>query len=361
MNINVNPVNDPPVIFPYFNRSENMNEGSSIILGFHATDVDNTLVQLSGQVITFPLRGSLYDCVPTQNGGCTNGEPIQLQSGSNQFVLNPLSPAEWAVVFVPNPNDDGRNYATIGFSASDPDNARSQAALTTIRVLAVNNPPVVSVGGPFDNVLLGESVPLINTTVYDSDAFSKPLLLIISVVSGEGIIGLNSDEAFQTRKSGTSTIPAPCNIDSTGILTCTASQQALNDYLQTLFYNGSAVGVHILNVFVNDLGHGAEPGTEAENERTDAANITVTYEDSDDSKTDQNNNLTYAVIGASLAGVGLIFGGGVFLKKIMQPNTESGYFEKMAFDDVDATVVASPYYLEPVGTGTNILYEDPNH
>jgi hypothetical protein len=75
----------------------------------------------------------------------------------------------------------------------------------------------------------------------------------------------------------------------------------------------------------------------------------------------QNNNLTYAVIGSVFAGVGLMVGGGVFLKKMMKPSTESGYFEKMAFEDADSTVVASPYYMEPVGTGTNVLYEDPNH
>jgi len=140
--ISVLPVNDAPVIFPEFNLVVNeCDEDTYIIIKFHATDVDNLLSELNGDVVSFlyqGVNGDYFNCNgnnPNKTlGDCMIGDVLR----ADVFAAA-ANDANYSFIFIPKPNQNGK--ARLLIQVVDPEYATSAKVAVEILVNPINDPP----------------------------------------------------------------------------------------------------------------------------------------------------------------------------------------------------------------------------
>jgi hypothetical protein len=113
--INVLPVNDPPVIVPFFATLPNkvsIDEDTNFTIEFNVTDIDSPTSSLKA-FLTTPLstNSRIFQCVATSTGSCQPGVEISAPS-----ELVKVADGQWKIFFLPKPDTYDTMY--IGFSLS---------------------------------------------------------------------------------------------------------------------------------------------------------------------------------------------------------------------------------------------------
>ena len=130
VNLNVTPVNDPPVAIPV---NAVGNEDAPIALNLTGSDLDGTVTSVT--ITTLP---------PATQGILTKADGTPVVAGV------PLTPAEAAgLIFVPAPNFNGS--VVIPFTVTDNEGGISTPANVAITINAVNDPPIATPIAPTGN------------------------------------------------------------------------------------------------------------------------------------------------------------------------------------------------------------------
>ncbi|SNW62034.1 Immunoglobulin-like fold protein [Orpheovirus IHUMI-LCC2] len=140
--INVIPINDSPILIPFFDDRVEVWENSTVDITFAGFDIDDAEGTLVSVVSTYQGRGSW-----------------KLSRGEN---------LRWTITYTPTPNQSGKNYETIIIYIKDPHGAISNIGVVFIDVKHINRPPVLQVTSPI-YTLVGETIILNGNSATDVD------------------------------------------------------------------------------------------------------------------------------------------------------------------------------------------------
>jgi hypothetical protein len=294
--INVNPVNDPPVLIArneptdtsilLFNTTasglENAcDEDTYIIINFNVTDIDDLPSTLNGDLVQFLYQGApgtYYHCQTDviEHGDCHRGDPL----GEETFLplLSDATHASFRFVFVPDPNANG--VARLLLQATDPHYGTSSREIVEITVRPINDPPdfvtanatlgTVSGTGRDKWTIISEVFDIdfffgytVNVTYTLHEASSTPYTN--ATVAKREIGQSTTDEPVE--KLGWFVMPQstaaggspPCILaDDNLSITCQDLIEDVNGWLKagiTLEFDERVVGRIIVELNVNDLGN----------------------------------------------------------------------------------------------------------
>ncbi|PRP88604.1 hypothetical protein PROFUN_03015 [Planoprotostelium fungivorum] len=346
--VNVVHVNQAPVLV-YDSLTFSGLENATIIISFNGTDIDSPASSLVGTVTKLPQRGSLYTCIyNAETDNCTAGELLVYKDNTaatvpHYNIVNNVT--MFKAVFVPVPSTSQLVYAVPSFNIYDDVRAVSNTFTPKIRVIAVNQPPTLGYR-PEYATLTDAVLPLPNVTVADPDAGNIAIYLKINVTSG--VINITSEAAHRlTRNSA-------CNFTTTTI-ECTASQSTLRAYLLSLSFTPTDAGNHTVQLYVNDLGAGADT------DRKDISHLSASGSFSiivtaPTVPAPARKDLTWVVgVGSAAGAISAAAAVALVAKLIKKPDDE--IFNSM-LDFDSAGVVDNPLYIQQETDKVNPLYEE---
>jgi len=357
--INVEHLNKPPVLTPgptavsiYYNET--------FTLTWNATDIDSSVESLRGVLSYPPIKGSLYNCVyNAEDDTCSKGDQLAI-TGSSTVFINQTSTGVFRVIFAPIFGDNGKVYATPIFIAIDDYLAPSDLSYKpSIRVKAINQAPVLAVGGPF-SVDQGSSVSISNGTTFDDpDSGAIPINMVIMYLGDSSVtLQINTTSAFTPSKKAPE---GDCIYnDNRTMVNCTATKGTLRTYFSFLRFDAlssTALGNHTVEVTIDDLGAGAEAEDAASTRKRVTGTITVEVTGiAEVPVARSNNNLTAAIAAGSVGGaLGAAAAVGLVAKLIKKPD-ESQFAAMLDFDG--AGVTDNPLYVANNAEVVNPLYDD---
>ncbi len=248
--INVRPVNDPPVIIPFFSLLpiwNEMDEDTEHVLSWNVTDIDSPLDSLTVDSRAFPqtFAGKLYQYVPNGDG-YTRGAEI---TGSG--LIPRVSPGIWSVIVVPNPNVYDNTFLRLRLTAYDDYQAPSLPVNAPVRVLPINDPPVIAATEQTLTRTDNMQITLGFISVSDIDAGRKNVNVSFTVQDNTvGVFGFDSLTSREER-----TNPCTLNAANTSVV-CSDDLASLNEkWFKLIVYYPGTSGSQVITVFADDLGH----------------------------------------------------------------------------------------------------------
>ncbi|PRP87942.1 putative dynein heavy chain [Planoprotostelium fungivorum] len=350
--VNVIHVDQPPTIIPGDASYANYENGN-IVISFNGTDIDTPAPLLLGNVAKFPQRGSLFTCNYTaSDDSCVPGSQIAYRLNDNDFppVYTDNTTAVFKFVFVPTPGTSQIVYAVPSFSVMD-DYEKSSAVYTPkIRIIAVNQAPVLGYKSEYES-LNNATLPVTNVTVEDPDGGSIRILLRINTTL-PGRINLTSHAAWiETRNS-------ECNRTDDGVhevIECLAPQSSLRLYLQSLTFASPVVGNFTVGLYVNDLGAGADSDRRDISHKDASGTFGVQVTTVTEVVPDTGKPLTWAVgVGSAGGALGAAAAVAAVARLVKKPDNEI-FANMMDFDS--AGVVDNPLYVETSKDVNNPLFD----
>lgn len=101
--INVLPVNDPPVIIPFFATLPNkvsIDEDTNFTISFNVTDIDSPISSLKAYLTTpLPSTSRIFQCTTNSINNCQPGVEV---SAPSEVVK--ITDGQWRLFFQPKPN-----------------------------------------------------------------------------------------------------------------------------------------------------------------------------------------------------------------------------------------------------------------
>jgi hypothetical protein len=358
--INVRPVNDPPVIVPHFNvlpDPNEMDEDTELIISWDVTDIDSPIESLKTTITSqIPSVSKMYMCVPNGDG-CDRGDQLTVPG-----EIPAVSPGVFKVILVPDANIyDARSFARLNMYATDDFEARSQPEIALIRVLPINDPPVIS--GKEFTVTRSEDlkVPLGALQVSDIDVTRlQSVIVTLTVNDNTGTFAFEGNDAEAITEPiaierGETPSP-PCTLSEDGFsVQCRDTLERLNElWFKTIVFYPGETPRHVITVFANDQGH----TDKWDRPLNDTKLIIVTVgEDTGLLGTPETDNtLTIAVavsVAGAVAAVALI----IFLVRDKLAGNTDAFFEQLT--EPLTTGGVNPIYQSNVVGGENPVYQ-PN-
>jgi len=161
-------------------------EDTPVTVNLAATDSGNSTFKF---VITqMPARGQLYQVAATGGMGA-------LISNVPALVSDP----QGRLTYLPPPNQNGSSLGSFGFKASD-GNSLSSAALLTIHVTPVNDPPVAR--ADYAQVRPGDILSPLLVKANDGDVDGDSLTITSFTQPPAGVVALNTDGTLRFESSG---------------------------------------------------------------------------------------------------------------------------------------------------------------
>jgi VCBS repeat-containing protein len=260
LTVNVNAVNDAPTST---NDSAATNEDTTVTLGIgdfgSYSDVEGTPIS-AVKITTLESDGSLeYDST-----GLGNWVAVSL----NQ-VISAGDITAGRLRFVPDGNENGTPYATIGFQVSDGTDFSVSAYTLTVNINAVNDAPVNTVPGA-QSVSQATATAVMGISVADVDAGSSDIKVTLSDAHGNLTLGTTTGLTFSDAQG-----------DHQMVFTGTLAD--VNVALSTLKYTSDAgyTGGDTISVISDDQGATGGGGA-----LTDTDTIAVTVNATRSSPTD---------------------------------------------------------------------------
>jgi hypothetical protein len=344
--INVRPVNDPPVIIPFFSLLptwNEMDEDTEYVLSWNVTDIDSPLDSLTVDSRAFPqnLAGKLYQYVPA-NGGYTRGDEI---TGSG--LIPRVSAGIWSVIVVPNPNIYDNTFLRLRLTAYDNLGAPSMPVNAPVRVLPINDAPVIAATEQTLTRTDSLQITLGFISVSDIDAGRKNVNVSFTVQdTSVGHFGFDSLTSREERLN-----PCTLNAANTSVL-CSDDLASLNEkWFKVIVYYPGTSGSQIITVFADDLGH----TDKWDRPLTDTKLVAVSIGEDTGLLTDPgtDNTLTIAVavsVAGAVAAVALV----LFLIRDKLAGQTDAYFESLT--EPLSTGGVNPVYKQAGHSGQNPTY-----
>jgi hypothetical protein len=342
--INVIPVNDPPVLTPFYNVLPErvvMFEDTTQVLEWKGSDIDSDISKLVAIITSqVPTNAKLFNCDVTDGAYCNQGEELTIPATlSSQF-----NNGTWRVLFVPDANAyDDRNFATFVVTLEDDAGAESNIARSVIRVRPVNDAPVIgyaSLDLTVNTDTDGASrTALSSFSVSDIDAGKKLIVLTILAEQDAGVFSF-----------GSSLNDVPCTIEANN-LTCKAKQTDLNVYLSNLFFSSNITTQTTLTISVDDLGNTDWNNTAL----TDVVVARILYSIDTGLITtpETDNTLTIAV---SVSAAAAAAAAGIIIWRMKKKNAGiDDYFENL--NNSIQTGSTNPMYQAAYSDAANPLYK----
>lgn len=344
--INVRPVNDPPVIIPFFSllpKWNEMDEDTEFVLSWNVTDIDSPLESLTidSRAIPQTFAGKLYEYVP--NGDSyTRGDEV---TGSGAIAR--LSPGIWSLIVVPNPNVYDNTFLRLRLTAYDDYQAPSLPVNAPVRVLPINDPPVISATEQTLTRTDNMQITLSFISVSDIDANRKNVSVSFTVDdSSVGVFGFDTLSNREERSN-------PCSLNSANTsVVCTDDLTSLNEkWFKLIIYYPGTSGSQVITVFADDLGHTDKWDRPMNDTKLIAVQIGEDTGLLSDPGTD--NTLTIAVavsVAGAVAAVALV----LFLVRDKLAGQTDAYFESLT--EPLSTGGVNPVYQQAGSSGQNPTY-----
>ncbi len=357
--INVRPVNDPPVINPFFNvlpGRVDMDEDTELELSWNATDIDSPATTLRTFVTSkLPTNGRMFACNVQEDGSCARGAELSFPA---EVTATNSATATWRLIFVPDANAfDAKNFATFNLVAEDDYEARSVSVKSIIRVLPINDAPTITAQDTYQVTrdADGTRFLLADVSVNDIDAFRKKIVFSVRLVDeNSGRLeaeGSNADLAFTGAK-------APCKLNAAKTeVVCTDPQADINVWISSaiVFYPANTTGTFNLFLYVDDLGNTDKL------QRPLTANKTISVLVNEDTGLlpDTPTDNTGIAVGLSVGGAAAIAGIAVLIAKLRKKNEIiDNYFDNLT--DTIQTGANNPMYQAAFSDAANPLYRAKN-
>jgi hypothetical protein len=344
--INVRPVNDPPVITPFFSVLplwNKMDEDTEFVLFWNVTDIDSPLDSLTVDSRAIPqnFAGKLYQYVPS-GGDYTRGEEL---SGSG--LIPRVSPGVWAVIVVPNANIYDNTFLRLRLTAYDDYQAPSLPVNAPISVLPINDAPVISATEQTLTRTDNLQITLGFIAVSDIDAGRKNV--DVSFTVQDASVGHFGFDALTSREEKSN--PCTMNADNTSVI-CTDDLVSLNEkWFKVIIYYPGTTGSQVITVFADDLGHTDKWDRPLNDTKLIIVNI---GEDTGLLETPgEDNTLTIAVavsVAGAVAAVALV----LFLIRDKLAGQTDAYFESLT--EPLSTGGVNPVYQQAGSSGQNPTY-----
>ncbi len=359
--INVRPVNDPPVLVPRFNPlpgANEMDEDTELVISWEVTDIDSPVESLSTTITShIPAVSKMYMCVP--NGeGCDRGDVLTLPG-----VIPAVTPGVFKIVLVPDANIyDPRSFARLNMYATDDYQARSQTEIALIKVLPINDPPVIS-GKEFTVTRSeGLKVPLSALEVSDIDVTRlQSVIVTLTVNDNTGTFKFEGNDADAIVKpiaiERGETPAAPCTLSEDGYsVECRDVLERLNElWFKTIVFYPGGDNRHVITVFADDQGHTDKWDRPLNDTKLIVVNIGEDTGLIDTPGTD--NTLTIAVsvsVAGAVGAVALV----IFLVRDKLAGQTDAFFEQLS--EPLTTGGVNPIYQSNVVGGENPVYQPNN-
>ncbi len=360
--INVIPVNDPPVITPAYTPLPgrvDFDEDTEYVLSWTVSDVDSPLADIIVKITSsIPTNAKLYMCDTTDGADCARGEEL-----NPPMVVNFVTAGSYKVLYVPDKDAyDARNFGQFNLIAQDDFDLPSAPVKAIIRVLPINDAPVISTqyGGrtayPDQNGV--PMVTLNDVDLSDIDSGKNKIDLIISCSVGS--IQVLADGAMENRTSGSRVIEAPCMeiTDTNGFpgVKCHAPQDQLNEvYLHStkILFDGVETASYQVFITVNDLGF-----TDKEDRPLSSQLILSVTPQSNligENNGVTDNTLTIALSVSAAAAVGLVIGVIFGVRRRYQAAGVDDYFDNIT--NMNNAASTSAIYAGRFQEGVNPFYE----
>jgi hypothetical protein len=360
--INVIPVNDPPTIIPAYNTLPgrvDFDEDTEYVLSWTVTDVDSALADIVVKITSdMPSNAKLYMCDTTDGAECNRGEEI-----STPAIVASVSEGAYKVLYVPDQNSyDARNFGQFNLIAQDDFDLPSAPVKAIIRVLPINDAPLISTQYGSRTAYPGQDgIPIVtlnDVDLIDIDSGKNKIDLFISCSVGS--IQVLADGAFENRTSGSRVIEAPCTVitDSNGFpgVKCHAPQDQLNEvYLHStkISFEGIETAAYQVFITVDDLGN-----TDKE-DRPLSSQLILSVTPQSNLITDNDgvtdNTLTIALSVSAAAAVGLVIGVIFGVRRKYKAAGVDDYFDNITNNANSAST--SAIYAGRFQDGVNPFYE----
>jgi hypothetical protein len=304
-----------------------------------------------------PNNGKLYACNVQEDGSCVRGDELTVPG---QIAVTNAATATWRVLFVPAENDfDARNFASWNIAGEDDQNLRSVTVRAVIRVLPINDAPVITAQNSYTVTRDSEAETKFlfsDISVNDIDAFKKPITFTIKLLSeNSGRLeahGSNTDLAFGGKKPR-----CVLSEDKTEVV-CNDPQTDLNVWISSAiayYPNVDNAGEFKVLLSVDDLGN----TDKLQRPLTDNKTITVFVNEDTGLLPDTPGDSTGIAVGLSVGGAAAIAGIAVLIAKLRKRNAVvDNYFENLA-DNVQ-TGATNPMYQAAYSDAANPLYKAKN-
>jgi Domain of unknown function (DUF4114) len=337
--IHVRPINDVPIIHPFFNvlpEVVSFDEDTTQRFDFNVTDIDSDLrsviVTLNSQV---PTSGKWEACI---DSACNDRILLSTRSEIPAYTVG-----KYAMMLTPAPNVyDALSFTKLVLGARDAEGGYARPAYANIRVLPINDPPVIQ-------STLGDTISI---TSSDTALLNLGFLSFSDIDSGRKAVNVTIK---LTGPSPSFVIPTDtrftkaCQVDDS-LLTCFDAVTVISDlWIKQVFVNVSAQS--FVDVTIDDLGHTDKwdrPLNDTKrftiNVREDTGIVTTTVDD------------VSLAIGLSIslaASVGAVVGLTMWLRK-RYAGVSEGYFESLTEKIVDSN--QNPLYVATNLEGANPLY-----
>ncbi len=354
--VNVRPVNDPPVVNPFYNvlpGRVDMDEDTVLELSWNVTDIDSPATTLRTFVTSkLPTNAKMFACNVQSDGSCARGAEISLPA---ELTATNSATATWRVLFVPDENAfDAKNFATFNIVGEDDYEARSVTQKAIIRVMPINDAPTITARDSYQVTRETEGETrfiLSDVSVNDIDAFRKKIVFGIRLTDQDSgrleAEGSNADMAFTGAK-------APCKLNEAKTeVICTDPQADINVWIGSavVFYPANTTGTFNLFLYVNDLGNTDKL------QRPLTANKTITVLVNEDTGLlpDTPTDNTGIAVGLSVGGAAAIAGIAVLIAKLRKKNdVVDNYFDNLT--DSIQTGANNPMYQAAFSEAANPLY-----
>ncbi|EGG17106.1 substrate adhesion molecule [Cavenderia fasciculata] len=344
ININVVPVNDPPVFMPltytgFLDQVRAMSPvvtitvNSTSLLTWNATDIDSPYTG---------LVSSLQSNIKSGKFLTYEGEPTPSNT-SRVLAKGDLIPRSadglWRAFYIPTPGRFGKGHEIIAVNIIDSSELSSALYTMRVDVNPINRPPVVTVNQSYWEVNPKTSATILGVSVDDPDSNQNDISLTLTLTPADGLIEL------PLSKNSSS-----CHYNGTNVITCKAPKTSLNQFLTLIKLNFTQTenANYSLTVFVSDLGFVGG------NVLTDQKNVDVKILSSPVSKPNNTTILSVA-IAAAAAGAAAIAIGVWRLMKARMPPTDA-FFGDAPF--ADANINSNPLYQDSNRNQMNPLYEN---
>ncbi|EGG17674.1 substrate adhesion molecule [Cavenderia fasciculata] len=357
ININVLPVNDPPIIVLNDYIIVNVQApapltqvisfpmNQSIIMSWSGYDIDspnNTLVCTVNSIKGISGDFRAYNASNADNGFVG----AEIAKGSSLGTYDPVDKL-WRLVYIPKLGGFGRGYAGFSFNLVDDKSLISLPSAITIDVESVNVAPYITLNQPKFAGVEQTDIVITGVTFRDPDSKINNVSLVISVVDTAQQLVAGASISFYGN------VEKEYCVNETNKITCVEDQDTLNALIKTITVHNPVVGVIFLNVFVDDLGYNAPIAKRNVSHLTATENVALLVSSKPTSETTNTTVLSAAIAGAVAGAAILVAGAWKFLKKSVPPT--SAFFGDSPFSD--GAISSNPLYQESGNAGVNPLYE----
>lgn len=320
--INVLPVNDPPVLIPFFEQYVEVLEDDEVVLYWNGTDIDSPLSSLRTKITVYDTYKLSHNFFLTLSDEVITATTLLLPISLGVFGLKFKPPANFF--------DATKAGVAVNLVVLDDYNAPSNNFLFRIRVLPVNDPPTIT---GVDSLTYPD--PL-NQTVTDIDILRGKYS--INITCSDSLYFVNTTYEW-------------CQVISQRLVQCNVTQKDVHTALYDIKYNSIEPVTGYITIDVSDNGN-----TDYLNRplyTTKTINIYVPLSDSITPLPSDNTALTIGLaVSLPLAVAAAI---AAIIWKFKNKNTvDSNYFDNIL--DRDATGNTNPLYQQSHNVNDNPLY-----